>query len=150
MYVDNQAMIMNTNGTSLTLYDYSSGGNKSFGGTLNDGQWHYVAVSYPGSGTTFYGYIDGENAPTPTVTARTPNMGTARLQIGGFNGYFDGSIDDVAIYNEALSGDQVREHYLAGGGTNRYNTRQFSKGVTTATGTASFSDLDANSPQLTM
>jgi hypothetical protein len=111
--VDNQAMGMQINGQALILNDYSSAA-PSFGGSLNDNNWHYIAISYPGSGTTFYGYIDGKPAPTPTVTARTPNMGSNLLEIGGWNGYFNGGIDEPAIYNVALTPAQVWQHYYLG------------------------------------
>jgi len=33
---------------------------------------------------------------------------------GGFVQYFNGSIDDVRIYNRALTADEVRDLYLSG------------------------------------
>jgi hypothetical protein len=106
------------------------------------GEWHHIVVTKNGSTTNVY--FDGVDE-TVAGTNYTIENNSTDLWIGsddGING-IGAYMDEVAIYNRALTADEVREHYLAGGGTNRYNLRQFSKGVTTATGSASFSDLDA-------
>ena len=50
---------------------------------------------------------------TNTVLGGTTTIG---YQIGGTPYYFDGSIDDVRVYNRALSSSEVAKLYLAGGG----------------------------------
>ena len=106
--------------------------------------WHHLVVIFRQSGNMEM-YVDGALTEIDTMGATTDKTSPVEIaaRADHFDSWLNGSIDDVAIYNVALTGDQVKEHYLAGGGTNKYNLRQFSKGVSTATGSASFSDLDA-------
>jgi hypothetical protein len=83
---------------------------------LSDGKWHQVAVTY--SGNTAMLYIDGvldKTVPSiPVPTSPTPTT-AARFSIGGvFNSKssitapFLGDIDEVRIWDVALSVDQLR------------------------------------------
>jgi len=70
--------------------------------------WTHLAATYDGS--TLKLYINGALASS---VARSGSMPTSnsRLQIGGdgtFGQYFAGSIDDVRVYNTALTESQVR------------------------------------------
>ena len=77
--------------------------------TLN--QWHHVAVVFDRDGST-YRYLDGVNTGTNDVlSGNTGSLSTTdNLNIGrkysGFH-YFDGLIDEVAIWDTALSADDV-------------------------------------------
>ncbi len=111
--------------TGLTLK--ASGGPASSisaapGITVTDGRWHYVAVSYqPGPtsvqqgktvttpGTLSY-YLDGQRIAVERRSFATV-LGIAPLDLGGFSG----SLQDVAIYDHALSTAQVQAHYRAAG-----------------------------------
>lgn len=79
--------------------------------TLNNGSWHHVATTY--DGTTRRIYLNGVqvNADTPGANGAT----AANFRIGSTNNgeFFNGSIDDVAIYNHALTAAEVAS--LAGG-----------------------------------
>ena len=93
--------------------------------SLNDGQWHHVVGSLDSSGVTLYvdGKRIGRNAGTTTAQ---PYEGYWR--IGGDsawsgNPYFNGDIDDVAIYPSALSLTQVQKHYTDSGRTLDVATR---------------------------
>jgi len=85
----------------------------------NDGQWHQVTASLSPTGMQLY--IDGVRVGQRTdVTSGQAYSGYWR--IGGDNSwsgdqYFDGQIDDVALYTGALTRDQVRTHYTASGRT---------------------------------
>ncbi len=76
---------------------------------LQDGQWHHVAVVYDGSRKLLY--VDGQVAAQRNLTAAiSTNNVAVRL---GFNteyptGQYDGRIDDVRIYNRALSQAEVQ------------------------------------------
>ena len=78
-----------------------------------DGNWHHVATTY--DGTTRRIYLDGSQvvSDTPGANAAT----AANFRIGSTNNgeYFSGTLDDVAIYNNALSAAQVQS--LASGGS---------------------------------
>src|SRR5579864_2195660 len=75
--------------------------------TLANGQWHYVVVTW--NGTVFTLYVDGTSAGTWSngglQTTSTP------LTIGNSST----SLDEVAVYNRALSQSEVTAHFLASG-----------------------------------
>jgi hypothetical protein len=75
--------------------------------------WHHVVATK--SGTTSKLYIDGVDV-TGTVTDQTLVNTVDALEISG-NPRFTGYIDEVAIYNSALSAVTVLDHYRAGTGT---------------------------------
>jgi len=81
-------------------------------------QWHYIVASFDEPNDRLTLYVDGvgPSYDTDPWTAATQN-GTGPLDIGrrGDNTmYFDGAVDEVAIYNYALTPAQVAAHYAAG------------------------------------
>ena len=89
---------------------------RSTAGTLSTGTWHNVAFVSDGSAYTLY--INGLNAGKTVVSgadngdwmADTPStdnviIGTLRRSDGP-NGLFQGGIDDVRIYNRALTSNE--------------------------------------------
>lgn len=85
--------------------------------SINDGEWHLVGFTYIGGSTdTMRAYIDGVDVGGETDTAvGTVNPGS-HLGIGATNGtvggdYVDGEIDDVRIYNRALTAQEVADLY---------------------------------------
>jgi len=80
---------------------------------LSTGQWyHIVGVS---DGTNNRVYINGVSG-TP-VSSGTLTNSTFYLSINGFGTQdysFDGLIDEVRIYNRALSAEEIRYHYNRG------------------------------------
>lgn len=75
--------------------------------------WHHVVITK--NGTTTKIYQDGVDATNP-VADQTLNVGTSILVIGSLNGVFtfNGTIDEAAIYNVALSAAQALNHYNLG------------------------------------
>lgn len=78
---------------------------------LNINTWYHVAGVYDASAQDIKLYINGVEEST-TVTGTIPSSihsGSENLKIGGFSPgyYFDGIIDEVRTYNEALSADQI-------------------------------------------
>ncbi|MHC4462302.1 MAG: LamG domain-containing protein [Planctomycetota bacterium] len=83
--------------------------------TVNDGEWHHVALvqhhsSEGTEGWTFY--IDG-NFDSKKSLDNSPDAGGQRIRIGGgvshpsFSNSFIGLIDDIRIYNHVLSEAEV-------------------------------------------
>jgi hypothetical protein len=70
------------------------------------GEWEHYAVTK--SGTTYTFYRNGLSVGTAIDTRPIPNA-SASLTIGQAEGlgFFDGRLDDIRIYNNALSGDDV-------------------------------------------
>lgn len=84
-------------------------------GTLQLRRWHHIAMTYDGA--VLRVYADGAKAASqPVHKPRT--RGAASLQIGRRqDGYvhFHGEIDEVRLYNRALSADEVRARFASGG-----------------------------------
>ncbi len=91
-------------------------------GTFNDGQWHHVAGTLE---RDRHDAVRGWQAGRPErgTTIGHPYSGYWRIggdSLGGWSAdgsYFNGDIDDVAIYNKALTLDQVVKHYTDSGRT---------------------------------
>lgn len=73
--------------------------------------WHHVVNTKNGS--TVKLYIDAIDR-TGTVSNATMENGNQFVVAWGNQGYFDGSIDEVAAYPTALSAERVLAHYNAG------------------------------------
>jgi len=86
---------------------------------LDDGLWHHLAVTYDGAKAKIY--YDGELGKETTVSRDIPDS-SAPLGIGNtVAGQFrpgqrgtDALIDEVAIYNRALTPEEIQEHYQRG------------------------------------
>jgi Phosphoesterase family/Concanavalin A-like lectin/glucanases superfamily len=79
---------------------------------IADTAWHQVAATKNGS--TVKLYIDG-NDVTGTVNNQTMQNNTNPLAIGQSSGasFFNGTIDEVAVYNVALTPSQISSRYAA-------------------------------------
>src|SRR5690606_13207281 len=84
------------------------------GASINDGSWHHVlAVLKRGETDLKEIYVDGEFINSNTQDAGWNIDSTQPLDIGTYNGntnpayFFPGQIDDVRIYNYALSPAQI-------------------------------------------
>lgn len=87
---------------------------------INDGSWHHVLGTYDGSQLKIY--VDGkEEKSTPLSTglfsAPSENVYIGAAREGSLTNYFNGSIDEVKIYNFALTPDQVKAEYNQGKAT---------------------------------
>jgi hypothetical protein len=89
------------------------------GPAVTVGQWTHLVLSYNGTNATFY--VNGVAYNTYAVPLYLANPGTgsaADLIVGeGVNTGqipFDGGVDEIAIYNYALSATQVTNHYEIG------------------------------------
>ena len=80
----------------------------------NDGNWHHLACTL--KGTVMSIYTDGafKNSTTDTTTTEAGNSDPLTIGNRGGGGFaWTGSIDEVALYDYALSGGQVLAHYNA-------------------------------------
>ncbi len=100
--------------TKGTLYGPQGFGNPKVnvdggGPDLSDNNWHHVAGTYDGQKAI--GYVDGVNVgetDTASVLDEVPDP----VRIGKFTQaphYFAGVIDEVAIYDNALSEDEIAD-----------------------------------------
>lgn len=90
-----------------------------------DGNWHHLVGVYDGPSGLISLYVDGELAASISAPATGVRASSFPLNIGSrrsgvdpaYDWTFEGSIDEVAIYNVALTPDQVVAHYSAAYGT---------------------------------
>ncbi|KKU57248.1 MAG: hemagglutination activity domain protein [Parcubacteria group bacterium GW2011_GWA2_47_12] len=84
------------------------------------GNWYHVAVSYTfGTGSSIKMYINGVEMPGGWVAGTgndAPLVGNYQLWIGddNANSEFHGLIDEVRVYNRALSADEIKRLYKIG------------------------------------
>jgi len=81
---------------------------------VDDDQWHHLVGTYSGAGTQKL-YLDAMELSLGGETGPGPASAPSVLRIGDFtayNYYFGGIIDDVRIYNSALSDKEVNALYI--------------------------------------
>lgn len=97
---------------------------------LTDGVWHQI-VSVR-KGTTHYIYGDGGIAPGSVVfntVSGNPLNATAPIAIGSWHDSsvpsqnFNGTIDEVSVYNRALTATEISDHYKRGALSLKYQVR---------------------------
>ncbi|HUZ61514.1 MAG TPA: LamG domain-containing protein [Hanamia sp.] len=116
--------------TDSSIYDHDAALDIKIGSTVGAGPWHHLVATYDGDSTEVF-YVDG--TPVKTWTNLRGAMKTISptydLSIGsdlpnaaysptmtdpnyiGYGGYWTGDIDDIMIYNVALTATQVMEIY---------------------------------------
>ena len=85
------------------------------GGTIQSNIWYHVVATYDSAaGGETHIYIDGVET-TNLPHGGAPLTALVDAQIAGWNGarYFDGRMDDFAIYDSVLDVDQVQAHFEA-------------------------------------
>ena len=105
-------------GKKVQFGDYYKGGQARVSGSdIADGRWHYVVGVRKGQ--KIYLYVDGEKVAEGKTPGKVAGDNLAPLRIGGFgvsrykSWAFEGEIDEVRIYNRALSDDEIRERYYS-------------------------------------
>ncbi len=88
---------------------------------LADDEWHHVGVSFTNDGTPELGdvdlYADGALQNTQQRSLRIDTSPTGDLEIGRNlknDGYFQGLIDEVKIFNIGLTADEILQDMEAG------------------------------------
>jgi hypothetical protein len=83
-----------------------------------DSGWHHLACTFSGSSIRLY--VDGVEERTLGIPAGSTldySMQDPPLTIGSFGGtvqFMNGEIDEVSVYNQALSGGEIGDHYRRG------------------------------------
>ena len=101
----------------------NAGGNgpwywfQTTGVRLNDNQWHHVVVTYSRSANKCIAYVDGKQNAS---AAFNYSESITKVRIGGPRYYFNvwrrylGRLDEVAVYNHALSAADVQKLFWYG------------------------------------
>ena len=123
-----------TSGT--VIGHFYGGGNDTLTGapSYSTGQWNHAVITYDGTEADVY--INGVYANSKTITLNTAD---STVIIGDTiysptNRYFAGSIDDVRVYNRALSASEVTQIYNEGAGTKTNASTQTLQGSGLASG----------------
>jgi PKD repeat protein len=89
-------------------------------GSTTDSGWHHWVVTRSANGTTTRVYKDGVDVTTAlgsqTFTNTTSSLLIGAFAAGGPRFFFDGAIDEVAIYNTELSPARITAHRDAASG----------------------------------
>ena len=109
-----------TGGRNLIEYNGTSSESSKF---VSDGKWHHVAATYDGKDVNIF--VDGMKQSMSTQSAITPDTKLSGKVLIGDNSAdptgsqrFKGSIDEVSVFNKALSADEILELYESGGTLN--------------------------------
>jgi len=84
-------------------------GTRCDGKTLvNDGKWHHIAGTWDGKVAKLYtdGILEGEEPFSGSLTSSSVPV---RIGIRGNQRTIHGVLDEVGIFNRALSGEEIRE-----------------------------------------
>ena len=113
MYVDSAGR--------LRSYFITSAGNSAYGSSnpsvfVKD-QWYHVAISYQGTTGATKIYVNGEQVSSSTIPSGTlstnPTYTVHDFNIGRrsrfANTYFKGDIDEVRVFDKALTEDQIQQ-----------------------------------------
>ncbi len=90
--------------------------------------WTHLVGTFDGSNYTFY--LNGQSVATATGPLGAPNAAPLRIGTAGdcFQAPFSGLLDDIALYNRALTAAEVQALFFAGGDKCQLST---TSGITT-------------------
>ena len=85
-------------------------------GKYSFNEWYHVVMTFDDGDDSIKGYVNGELQEEGTLAKQYPGalwygIGAADSTNLGDGTYFDGIIDDIAIYNIALSEEEVKQNY---------------------------------------
>jgi glucose/arabinose dehydrogenase len=85
----------------------------SAAGVVTTGSWYHLVGTYDGSVQRLY--VNGRLVASQALTGNVDSVaGDFRIGTTHTTEWFNGAIDDVAVYNKALTPGQVQSHYEAG------------------------------------
>lgn len=82
----------------------------------NDNEWHHIVATFTNS-STFELYLDGDAQSATGSSVTIPSIDRASIGRIGESvpaNYFNGTVDEVAVYDTALSASTIAAHYTAG------------------------------------
>ena len=100
--------VNSANGTLDAFFGGVTGSHTPSNSTVSLNQWMHTAITYDGANIKWYidGVLDKTSAATGTITSDPRSV-----RIGGepaFGRFLNGSIDEVRVYNRALSADEIQ------------------------------------------
>lgn len=114
--IDNGVHIGSTVNTGTFFASYRSGGTyyggQSTSGIFTNNSWNHVCYVWNGTGVALYANGASVASTTNTDPPSTVNTIGARNDLG--DGTWSGSIDDLRVYNRALSIAEIKQIYNSG------------------------------------
>ena len=113
-----------TNGNlELTMHPFGATYTINPGITCDDGEWHHVVFTYDKGGSGMVLYIDGQNVGSNSYNTHSFSDfgGGQNFYLGKANWndpYYDGKMEDVGLFNKALSASEVTSIYNGGSNFN--------------------------------
>jgi hypothetical protein len=111
----------NSGKAMFVLFDTNNNGTYVVGSTsLNDDAWHYIVAIKDESVNQIRLYVDGaiQNSASHDYTAgfaATTTLGIGYMAYAGTPNYFyDGLLDEIALYGRALGVVEIQQHYTNG------------------------------------
>ena len=105
-------------GASLRFFGYTSEGIRGvFDETVSikDTKWHHIVGTFNGTNWTIY--IDGDKRSAAvgqgTLLNSNYNMIIGARNVDNNSSFFNGLVDEVRVYNKALTISQIKQQYLA-------------------------------------
>lgn len=142
---------------SLVLHQSKNGVTSkeiiSTGSNLN-GNWHHIAMTHESASADVDFYIDGVNTHRASSSWHFFYQGVANFAIGCLNSTntpaleFDGQIDDVRIYSDILTEQEIQDYYdcqLTGGAgepDNLVSNWQFNNDATDSAGANDLTEVN--------
>ncbi|VVB76229.1 Concanavalin A-like lectin/glucanases superfamily protein [uncultured archaeon] len=135
-YVDHQEFGLQLQNSHLFFWGHGDDYEASTT-TLRTGAWYHAAATFDGTTVLLYlnGRLEGTYTPSLNTVASTLRIGSGSAQEGD---YFNGLIADAAIWNAALSAEDINSLYTQTGA-------EYVSQVFDANSSASFVSLKFNS-----
>ena len=94
---------------------FTHGGTTLFSsGTYDPGEWHYLAAVMEAGSMKLYidGLLDPNTAADATTIGGALDVAVGRYGRDLASRYFSGMLDEVALYNRALSATEIMDHFV--------------------------------------
>lgn len=114
----NYGIWMNSDEKIVAGFESSAGTGYYYASSskYNDGDWHYVVVTFNGSDLKII--IDGDQVASKHITAKPETGGKQPLRIGAnsreLGNYFKGQVDEVRVFNRAITMAEIENHHSQG------------------------------------
>ncbi len=106
---------------NFNLVDTDNDGQNLVGTTdVIDGSWHHIVITRDGTTNETSIYVNGNLDASVTKSYSTGFSSSKEINIGWLNlyggFYYDGYLDELAVYDRALTEFEIEQHYNSGAG----------------------------------
>lgn len=82
--------------------------------SINDGEWHYLVMTWDKTAETYEGFVDGMSIGTSAVVSDYGGVGSIKIGANGeVTDFFNGSIALVQIFSRRFSVGEAQKSYNA-------------------------------------